>query len=256
MKITIPIHLTSQRVFTTRCLFRYLRLSLLLACLFATASIQPAYSQSQRAPLKGGVDLNSVQGDVQDTTLNGDAQNTLLEGGAGDWGGQLNGQQGSMDQSQNLQGGASGNGPLTGGASEDPDDSPELSIEWDRWRNTLMQTIQSGVLANINVHNDVHFVWDPRTQMMQSRYPNGTSAWYAINVLPNRKIINIRLTQNSQFPTYDQAVFEAINRLQGNKILQYPRGSKRRIVAQEGNVSTSPQSSFTNYNFGDVERSR
>lgn len=174
MQITVPTHRTGKRFSTTTCHSRYLRLSLVLACLIATAGIQPAYSQSQRAPLKGGVDLNSVQGDVQDTTLNGDAQNTLLEGGAGDWGGQLNGQQGSMDQSPNLQGGASGNGPLSGGASEDPDDSPELSIEWDRWRNTLMQTIQSGVLANINVHNDVHFVWDPRTQMMQSRYPNGT----------------------------------------------------------------------------------
>lgn len=230
-----------------------------------TSGITPAWSQEQsqsnqnfqqRAPLQGGVDLNAVQGDAQDTALQGGAQNTILQGGAGDWGGQPSAQQGMMDQTQPLMGGASGNAPLNGSASEDPDDSPELSIEWDRWRNTLMQTIQSGVLANINVHNDTHFVWDQRTQMMQSRYPNGTSAWYALNVLPNRKIINIRLTQISQFPTYDQAVFQAINSLQGNKILNYPRGSKRRIVAQEGNVSTSPQSSFTNYNFGDVERQR
>jgi hypothetical protein len=234
-----------------------LSLSLAMALGFAiSAVIAPAWSQDQsqssqnsqqRAPLQGGIDLNAVQGDAQDT---------ILQGGAGDWGGQPNAQQGMMDQSQPLMGGASGNAPLNGSASEDPDNSPELSIEWDRWRNTLMQTIQSGVLANINVHNDTHFVWDQRTQMMQSRYPNGTSAWYALNVLPNRKIINIRLTQISQFPTYDQAVFQAINSLQGNKILNYPRGSKRRIVAQEGNVSTSPQSSFTNYNFGDVERQR
>lgn len=204
---------------------------------------------TQRAPLEGSVDLNSMQGD---------AQNTVLEGGAGNWGGQLNGQQGSVDQSQpqNMESGATNNGALTGGVSEDAAEGPELSIEWDRWRNTLMQTIQSGVIANINVHNEANFVWDPRTQMMQSRYPNGTSVWYYVDVLPNRKIINIRFTQSSQYPTYNQAVFQAINSLQGNKILQYPRGSKRRIVAQEGSVSTSPQSSFTNYNFGDVERAR
>ncbi len=237
-----------------------LALALAVCCQPALSQNQDNSNTQQRKPLQGGVDLNAIQGDVQDNVLNGGAQDTLLQGGAGDsdWNGQLNGQQGSMDQSQPLQGGASDNGmSLSGSASDDPDGaSQELSIEWDRWRNTLMQTIQAGALANINVHNDVHFVWAPRTQMMQSRYPNGTSAWYAINVLPNRKIVNIRLTQNSRYPSFDQAVLQAIDRLQGNKILQYPRGSKRRTVAQEGNISTSPQSSFQNYDFGDVEKQR
>jgi len=181
--------------------------------------------------------------------LQGDLQNNQLNGGVG-----ANGQ---MNQGQPLQGGASGAAPLTGNASLDPDaDDQELAIDWNRWRNELMQAIQSGVLQKINVHNDVHFVWDPRTQMMQSRYPNGTSAWYGLQVLPNRKIVNIAITQSSRFPSYDQAVFEAINDLQGKKLLQYPRGSKRKIVTQEGNVSTSPQSSFPTYNFNDVERQR
>lgn len=198
-----------------------------------------------------------LQGGVEQTAIPGGVQGTGLTGGAANWNAPLNGQQGRTDQSQPLQGAASGSNPMELNASNDPDASnQELSIEWDRWRNNLMQAIQAGTVAKINVQNDVHFVYDPRTQMMQSRYPNGTSTWYSCNVLPNRRIINIRLTQSSRFPSYDQAVFQAINELQGNPILQYPYGSRRQIVTQEASVSTAPQSSSANYRFNDVEKLR
>ncbi len=142
-------------------------------------------------------------------------------------------------------------------ASLDPDAGNQgLDIAWDQWRNRLMQAIQGNTLTRINVHDDVQFVWDPRTQMMQSRYPNGTSASYSCIVLPNLRIFNIRITLSSRYPTYDQAVLQAINDLQGNFILQYPQGSRRQSVSQEGIVSTAPQSSSQTYQFGDTERQR
>lgn len=198
--------------------------------------------------------VKPLQGGIEQSEVRGGAEDKILEGGAGDESWQMDAQQGMKDGAQPLQGNATDN-TLSGNASEDPDENnQELAIEWDRWRNNLIQAIQANTIKNINVHNNIHFVWDPRTQMMQSRYPNGTSVWYFLNVLPNRKIINVRLTQNSQFPSYDRAVIDAILALNGNKILQYPRGSKRQIVAQEANVSTAAQTSIQNFNFGDVER--
>jgi hypothetical protein len=195
---------------------------------------------------------------VEQIGLPGSAQETGLVGGVGgaDWSGTP--QQGGMGQYQPnpLQGTASQN-PMALNASNDPDaGDQELMIDWDVWRNNLMQAIQSGTLAKINVQNDVHFVWDPGRQMMVTRYPNGTSAWYTLAVLPDRRIINVRLTQTSRFPTYDQAVLQAINDLQGNNLLTYPRGSRRQIVSQEANVRTAGQSQSQNFQFGDVERQR
>jgi hypothetical protein len=165
--------------------------------------------------------------------------------------------QARTDQWAPFQGSASQQAPMSLSAQNDPDASDqELQIDWDRWRNTLVQTIQMGTLTKINVHNDIHFVWDPRTQMMQSRYPNGVSAQYACDVLPNRRIINIRLMQSSRYPSFDQAVTQAINDLQGNRILVYPRGSRRQIVSQEASVITAAESQFQNFQFGDVERQR
>jgi hypothetical protein len=156
-----------------------------------------------------------------------------------------------------LQGSAGAQDPMSLGIGNDPDaNDQELQIQWDLWRNTLMQSIQAATLAKINVQNEVNFVLDPVKQMMVSRYPNGTSAWYSLDVLPNRKITNVKLTQRTRFPSYDQAVLQAINDLQGSNILTYPAGSKRQIVSQEASVKTAGESSSQDYKFGDVEHQR
>ncbi len=217
-------------------------------------SDQPNAESKDSRRHKQNHQVKPLQGGIEQSEITGGAEDTILEGGAGDSNWQMDAQQGMQDRGQPLQGNATDT-TLSGSASDDPDDNnQELAIEWDRWRNNLIQAIQANTIKNINVHNNIHFVWDPRTQMMQSRYPNGTSVWYFLNVLPNRKIINVRLTQNSQFPSYDQAVIQAIYALSGNKILEYPRGSRRQIVAQEANVSTAAQTTIQNFNFGDVER--
>jgi hypothetical protein len=213
----------------------YLRISLIVLgfCIFAGA-------QNCFAQLQGGVEQAEVMPPVPMAVPN--LKRKPLQG----------------TNTQNaLQGTAASQDPLAGVAGNDPDaNDQELQIQWDMWRNTLMNAIQNGTLAKINVQNDVHFVLDPAKQMMVSRYPNGTSAWYAIDVLPNRKITNVRLTQRTRYPSYDQAVLQAINELQGNSILTYPAGSKRQIVSQEASVKTAGESSPTDVKFGDVEKQR
>lgn len=231
----------------------------------------PVGTPSANKPLQGGVEET---GTIQDPSLSGGAaayganrplqggveqrDQGMLNGGAQDSGGwQGTAQQGMADRGGPLQAGAQGNGPLSASASSDPDaGNQELDIEWDRWHNALQHAIQSGVLAKINVHDNIQFVWDPRSQMMQSRYPNGTTAWYSCDVLPNRKIINIRITQPSRYPTFDQALFQAIAELQGNKILHYPNGSRRQMATQQAAVGTAAENNFQNLHYGDVERQR
>jgi len=209
----------------------------------------PVVAPRINKPLQGSVDQAGLQGGTQNTGLTGGTDGTGWTGDA---------QRGRIDQSRpgQLQGSASQT-PMALNIMNDPDaGNQELQIEWDRWRNTLMQTIQLGTLAKINVHNDVHFIWDARAQMMVSRYPNGVATWYSCDVLPNRTIINIRLVQSSRYPSFDQAVFEAINELQGNNILVYPSGSRRQIVSQESSVRTAAVTQLQNFQFGDVERQR
>jgi hypothetical protein len=216
----------------------------------------PVPAVGSRAPLQGGVQQTGMQGGAQSNGLNGGAQNTNLYGGAAGAGWQGNQQRGALDQrtGQPLQGSAQQT-PLVGNVQNDPDvGNQQVLIDWERWRNTLKESIERNTLANINVHNDVHFVWDARAQMMLSRYPNGISTFYHIDVLPNRRIVNITLMQSSHYPSFDQAVFEAINQLQGNSILVYPPGSRRQSVSQESYVSTAASTQIQDVRFGDVEK--
>ncbi len=222
----------------------------------------PVAAPQPRKPLEGKLEQNELQGGAQGTGLTGSVEGGApgvgLTGGVegGGWAG--NAQQGTLDQSRPtpLQGGAAQN-PLALGVQNDPDAADqELQIEWDLWRNTLMQAIQAGTVAKINVQNDINFVLDPGKQMMVSRYPNGISTWYSLDVLPDRRIIHIRLVSSSRYQGYDQAVMQAISDLQGNNILTYPNRSKRRIVTQQSCVSTAPVSQNQQFQFGDVERQR
>lgn len=214
--------------------------------------------------------MQPLQGSVEQTRR--EKRETSLKGGAnsseqpGLTGGAQSGPEGILQPSgpgaygtpngQPMQGYA-GQNPFPLSASGDPDEfDQQLQIDWDAWRNRLIQAIQMSTLAKINVHNDVNFVLDPRRRMMVSRYPLGLSAWYSCDVLPNGRIINIRLTQSSQFPSFDQALMQSIWELQGNSILVYPRGSRRQSVTQEASVRTAGETQTQNVQFGDVETQR
>lgn len=142
-------------------------------------------------------------------------------------------------------------------ATFDPDaDDRELMIEWDRWRNRFLRAIQSGMQETLNNSTDEYLRWDPRQRAMISRFPLGTTAWFSCQVTPDRRIVKLKLVNPSGFPGYDRAVLEAIASLEGSRILQYPRGSKRNIVTQVAGIKTSDSSEYRYFKFGDVEHQR
>lgn len=107
-------------------------------------------------PLQGGLNYNELWGGAQQTGLTGGVEGSggaALTGGA-----QSNGRVGTpkpgmADQWRTgpLKGGAAQN-PMALAVTNDPDaGNQELEIEWVRWRNTLMQAIQAGTLAKINL---------------------------------------------------------------------------------------------------------
>lgn len=197
--------------------------------------------------LQGGAQGNGLQGGVQGGGV------SPLQGAAGGY----NPLQGSTAAAGGnpLQGGVDGGGrPLNGGVSDDPDLA--LQVDWDRWRNTLTHAIQAGTINKINVHNDANFVLDPRRNMMVSRFPEGISTQYSCDVLPDGRIINIRMMLSSRYPAYDQAVMQSIMDLQGSPILRYPNGSRRQIVNQQASVYASMNTHFENFHFGDIEHQR
>ena len=195
--------------------------------------------------------------DTEDGTLQGGAQDSAgqaLTGGLeSNPGGQMQaGVAQPVPWNPTLQGGSKQNPPLQGNLDSDAANQ-ELLIEWDRWRNNLQRAIQNNVIARINVHNNVNFYFDQRQQIMKSRYPLGIFAWFSCDVLPNKTIINIRITQSSGVPAYDQAVCQAIADLNGSNTLRYPKGSKRQIVNQQASIGTATSNQYQKFQFGDVE---
>ncbi len=244
-------------------LVAFLTSSMTVAACFADEPLQGGLTENQylklerkkkqkQQKLEGTADTESgaLQGGAQDSggqPLNGGLQSNGFPGGP---------MQAGVAQPGNwnpaLQGGANQGPPLQGNLDDDAANQ-ELLIEWDRWRNNLQKAIQNNVIARINVHNNVNFYFDPRQQMMVSRYPLGISAWYSVDVLPNKQAINIRITQSSGILPYDQAVYQAIADLNGSNTLRYPRGSKRQIVNQQASVGTATSNQYQNFQFGDVE---
>lgn len=241
--------------------------SLLMALVASSVPIDASFGDE---PLKGGLTdtryLKPGQRKKQKKLEGGtDTEGGALQGGAQDADAQplTGGLQVPGDPMQagvaqpaplgtTLQGDTSQNPPLQGKVDDDSANQ-ELLIEWDRWRNNLQRAIQNNVIARINVHNNVNFYFDQRQQMMVSRYPLGISAWYSCDVLPDKTIINIRITQSSGVQAYDQAVYQAIADLNRNNTLRYPKGSKRQIVNQQASIGTATSNQYQKFQFGDVE---
>jgi hypothetical protein len=140
-------------------------------------------------------------------------------------------------------------------ASEDPDaDDQQLAIEWDRWRNRLLNAIQSGVQDTLNNPNETNLRFDPRTGMIMPRFPLGTLAWFACQITNDKRVVHLKLLKTSGYPNYDQAVLDAITNLQGTSILRFPERSHRKIVTQVAGIKTSDFAERQPFiHFGDVE---
>lgn len=152
-----------------------------------------------------------------------------------------------------LKGNASQNTDQLSG--EDPDSQDqELMVAWDRWRNRLLNSIQSNMQEELVNPDDSQLRWDPETQTMMAKFPLGTSAWFKCQVSADRHITSYTLVRSSGFPNYDKAVARAVRALDGTAILKFPNRSRRSIVTQIAGIKTSENSERHEFKFGDVER--
>lgn len=212
--------------------------------------VLPPKAVVQGKKLHGKADKTSghLEGQVKEDAMAGEAEDDDLQS-----------QTGKMDPTKGpLKGSASKVDPnlQAGVAEEDPDsDDRELMIEWDRWRNRLLHAIQSGMNENLNNASADDATWDQQQKVMR-RFPLGTTAWFSCQVTPDKQIIHIKLVRPSGYKSYDKAVLDAIDSLQGDKILVYPRGSRRQIVTQIAGIKTAEQTEWRNFHFGDVEHQR
>lgn len=139
--------------------------------------------------------------------------------------------------------------------SQDPDyGDKELAIAWDKWRNRFLWSVQSGVTQYLNDPNNPQIRWDPQRQVMVSKFPMGTIAWFSCRISKNRRITELKILHSSGFPAYDQAVLNSVRDLAGSAILKFPARSRREVVNQNAGIRTATNGQRQFFKFGDVER--
>jgi hypothetical protein len=142
-------------------------------------------------------------------------------------------------------------------AAEDPDASDkELMVEWDRWRNRFLQAVLSGTTDMLNNDQAQNFQFNPQTNMIESKYPVGTTAWFSCKITKEGQVNEVLIEHPSGFPAYDEAVREAAKALAGSAILKFPSRSRRSSVLQAGGVVRTAQAARQYFRFGDVEHYR
>lgn len=189
-----------------------------------------------------------------------------LEGQTQDSGSGLAGQASQEDMGGPMNGSLDDNGGvLKGSASssqadlqaEDPDrGDQELAVEWDKWHNRLLWSIQSGVQELINSPENAEPRWDARRGrvVLGPNIPLGTKCTFYARVSADRRVTKAKILQSSGYPDYDKAVLDAIYALDGTSILRFPRNSRRERVTEAATIITSDHGGREYHNFGDVEK--
>lgn len=217
---------------------------------FAPIAPMPAPVMRKRKPLSDSVQDNKLKGQAQDEGSN------TLQGNADEQ--NLSSARPAMDNSPHtLQGAAVANDAEL--QAQDPDTADrELMVEWDKWHNRLLWSIQSGVQELINSPENVEPRFDQRTGrvILGPNIPLGTKATFFVRVSVDRRIVKAKIIQPSGYPDYDKALLDAIYALDGSSILRFPRGSQRQRVNETATIITSDRGDREFFKFGDVERTR
>ena len=197
--------------------------------------------------------------------LQGTADDNALKGQADDTDSRLKDMMGAIDDSGPLRGSAQDDNPHALKAtltqdqlqSEDPDrDDQTLSVEWDKWHNRLLWSIQSGVSEIVNSQENMvpHFDAQRGKVIYAPNIPLGTKATFWVKVSSDKRVLDAKILQSSGNAGYDKALLDAIYSLDGSSILRYPAGSKRRVVNEAASIFTSDKAGREFFKFGDVEK--
>lgn len=94
----------------------------------------------------------------------------------------------------------------------------ELAIDWDGWRNKFAKTVKDRMFSNVYEALSVR---------------NGAITWYHCEVTRDKQLKNVRIIRSSGDFWYDNAVIKAINKVDGDPILEFPKGSIRTEVSTD-----------------------
>jgi TonB C terminal len=168
-------------------------------------------------PPKGAFDIQSEKPPKPPPSLNGNAQ------------------QGSEDQfapqsqtpSEDNSGG--GKGPLIGAAqqeqipaakSNDPDDNPDMQLQWDAWH----QRVAAAIYQRFSTMAHTAF-----------KFSRPLGAYVSYVVTRDGRIVNVQLQQKSSNIMFNTMLLMVINSLNGqSQLLAFPQGSNRNTVEKGG----------------------
>lgn len=200
--------------------------------------------------------LSPRKGAIDDTKhLEGKVEQQGLEGFADD--STLSKQRGELDTGERLLKGSARQTSNANNPQEGDYDEQELAVEWDRWRNRLLRAIQLGVQEIVNNPESEDYErprYDPGSGRLVAAFPMGTVAYFDCQITAQGEVRNLVLIKSSGFRRYDRAVLQAVQQLQGSRILRFPSSSQRKLVRQAAGIKTAESDAFQYYKFGDVER--
>jgi hypothetical protein len=205
----------------------------------------------KRKPLAADAQDNSLKGNAEDSGhgLSGQAQD---EGSA-----PMKSQKGTLDGSGPLKATLSQNEFELQSQDADSQDQ-EMAVEWDRWRNRILRSIQGGVQELINNPENMvpHFDQARGKVILSPRIPLGQKASFYVRISDQRRVVKARIVASSGNTEFDNALLDAIYALDGTTILRFPKGSQRPRVVQEATIITADHGTDEYFKFGDVEKYR
>lgn len=205
----------------------------------------------KRKPLAADAQDNSLKGNAEDSGhgLSGQAQD---EGEA-----PMKSQKATLDGSGPLKATLSQNEFELQSQDADSQDQ-EMAVEWDRWRNRLLRSIQGGVQELINNPENMvpHFDQARGRVILSPRIPLGQKASFYVRISDQRRVVKARIVASSGNAEFDNALLDAIYALDGTTILRFPKGSQRARVVQEATIITADHGNDEYFKFGDVEKYR
>ncbi|CAN5438741.1 hypothetical protein BH11CYA1_BH11CYA1_37230 [soil metagenome] len=280
----MPTIIARPKLFSSRLTSCISPRAILAALTLSLTAISSTTLPTQADPLQGGVqELGATEAPANLTPivpmsapvlkkrkpLAADAIDNSLKGNADDSGHGLSGQaQDDGDAPMKSQKATlDGNGPLKATLSNnefelqshDADSQDqEMAVEWDRWRNRLLRSIQGGVQELINNPENMlpHFDERRGVTVLTPRIPLGQKASFYVRISDQRRVVKARIIASSGNSEFDNALLDAIYALDGTTILRFPKGSQRPRVVQEATIITADHGNNEFFKFGDVEKFR
>jgi hypothetical protein len=136
------------------------------------------------------------------------------------------------------------------------DESAELIIAWDKWRNHFEHTVYARFNELLN-GGDALYIAGVTLKLGNApfiRYKMGTKAEFACEIDNQKQVHNLRITHSSGIASYDQLLLRSVRAVAGKSCLKFPKGSLREKVSESLEIKITPASHFYKSTYNDVEK--